>query len=180
MSQTPITPRKSLLGKINSYQGKKNDVQLWEILLDLARFENDNFNTTVKLQSEITWRLRIPIDSLSTGTDLVNYWPRIYIPRDANGNLLFQSVRLKTVGISAKPIPSSDLTIDVLYSRDSGANFTSVFNNPTFCILPSGNQTITYGTNTVGTLKDKDLISIDCSSSGEVTGLEVFLEGYYE
>lgn len=174
---TPLTPRKSLIGKINTYKDK--DPILWQILRDLAQLENDTFNDVTQLQTSIIWDCRIKIDISSPGINLAEYWPRVYIPRDSNGNQVFQSMRLKVVGISADPVPSTDLIMDVQYSRDNGVNFTSIFNSSTTLTLPMNNQTIQYGTNTVGTFYDKDIFQVNCSDNGGSEFVEIYLSGFF-
>lgn len=177
-SEDPIAQRRSLLGRINTLKDK--DPNLWGILRELAFLENDVFNNVQEIEKSIVWILRVPVKITDTGTDLVDYWPRVYIPRDSDGNMIFSSMRLKAVGISAKPKPTSNLVMDVQYSRDGGVNFTSVFNSATFFKLPTGNQTIQYGTNTVGTLFDKDILRFDCSDNGGSDNVEIYLQGFFK
>lgn len=174
----PTNPRQSLLGLVNAYP--KTDIQLWKILKILAETMTDLKSDTDTIKESIVWTLRIKIDSLETGTNLAAYWPRVYIPRDPNGNLLFNSVRLKTVGISAEGIPSTDLILDLQVSSDGSVKFASVFNSATALTLPKGAQTITYGTNTIGTLKDAYIFRVNCSQTGGATSAEIYLSGYYQ
>lgn len=172
----PTSPRQTLLGLVNAYP--KNDIQLWKILKLIASGMSDLQSDAEQISQSISWTARIYIQ-ITTGTDIALYWPRVYIPRDSSGNILYSSMMLKTVGISAHTIPSSALILDLLVSSNSGTDFTSVFNDPTLLQLPTNAQTITYGNLTKMNMKDKYLFRVDCTQTGGVDTIELYLSGYY-
>lgn len=178
-SKSPLagSPRKTLLTLVNNYP--KDDPQLWRILKYIADLQVTLDAELNVLNEQASFSLRIPNIPLATGTDIAGYNPRIYLPRDINGNLVYAKMFLTTVGISVDPITATKLVADVQYSRDMGTTWSSLFKTTTTLVLPLAVQSIVYGNLAVRTLYEGDILRVDCTATGSSTTAEIYIAGQY-
>lgn len=163
---------------INTFRQK--DYTLWQILTTIAGANEDLRKAVNLLTSAFDWHEEFILPTVATGTDKLTYHRRVYLPRDSQGNVLYKSIRPKFVGITAKTAPSgADFIGDILYTRDDGTNWASLFKTTNPLTLPDGRFFIGLGEFSVGTLVENDKLRLDVSQTGSAVGLEIELFGDY-
>lgn len=175
---TGFDPRRFVLGLINGFaQTQRN---LWLIL----KYGFDTADSTQKeltvLATQTSWILSLFCQTPMASTqDIANYWYNVNLPVDTQGNPLYNNLYASRVIISAKTVPTADAQFDVLYSRDGGVTFVSLFSGINF-ILPDGIQTIGYGNMTTKTFFENDIFRLDCIDPKGSAGIEVKVLGSYQ
>lgn len=104
----------------------------------------------------------------------------VYIQRNAGNTVVGSPLTMHFFGISAKVAPAgSDYYPEVLYSRDNGTTWTSVFLNTLIRpFLPIGSMSVAYTNIPMAPLKNGDLLRIDeTGCDGTTAGVELYLLG---
>lgn len=83
----------------------------------------------------------------STGTDTYPVWKQVRFPLDEAGNIIGTGQQITRVDINTKVAPTNDYGVDLLISKDKGANFNSILPPAATqkLILPAGLFWISYG-----------------------------------
>lgn len=174
---TGFDPRRFVLGLINQFASSNRT--LWLCLKYIFDVSSNTQTELGTLATQTSWQFSLFSATPTIAMDIANYWYNVNLPVDTKGNPLYNNLYVSRVIISAKTVPTSDAGFDLLYSRDGGVTFVSLFTGISF-ILPTNIQTIGYGNMTVKTFFENDIFRLDCSDPGGSAGIEVKVLGSYQ